>query len=146
VPQKYRLAFLFLALHGKRVGETTSLEWENIDWKKRACRLYQSKILTEQWLPFHELFWKELPRAIHMKGRVFPQLSDNYYNRLLKDYCVKAGVSVVTTHEFSRHSFIAQRQALGVSNELIAMATDNLSSIDHYSHIDLETMRTVINK
>jgi len=147
MPDRFKLIFLFLAYHGKRISESLSLKWENVDWKKKACKLYQSKILTEQWLPFHEDFFKELPiaGAINKTGNVFQQYSGDHLNHTLKEACAKAGIKAVTTHEFSRHSFVSQRQEIGLTNEQIALATDNLSSIKEYSHMDIERKRKVIN-
>lgn len=147
VPDSFRLIFLFLAGHGKRISEVLSLRWENIDFKQKTCKLYQSKISAEQWLPLHESFLKELPisGAINKTGKVFPEYSPDYLNKVLKKACIKLGIKTVTTHEFGRHSFISQRLESGFTNEQIALVTNNLSSIGKDSHMNLESKRKIIN-
>lgn len=147
LPERYKLIFLFLACHGKRIKETLSLRWENIDFKQKAFRLYQSKILTEQWLPIHEDFLKALPviGAINKTGNVFHQHTRSYLNHILKKACKKAKIKPVSTHEFGRQSFVSQRLVAGLTNEQIALVTDNLGSIKNYAHMDIETKRKIIN-
>ena len=72
LPERFRLLFLFLACHGKRVGEALSLKWEDIDFKQKAFRVYESKVKTEQWLPLHEVFLEALPvkGAINKTGNI----------------------------------------------------------------------------
>ncbi|HAX99324.1 MAG TPA: hypothetical protein DCY12_10675 [Candidatus Atribacteria bacterium] len=145
-PKQLKPIFLFLACHGKRISEALSLKYENIDFKRRTCRLYQSKILREQELPLHDEFLKILPIAIHKTGYVFQQYTIQYLNQALKETCIKAGFKPVTTHEFGRHSFISQGKALGYTNEQLALVTENLSSMSAYSHMDLELKRKIINR
>jgi hypothetical protein len=51
----------------------------------------------------------------------------------------------VTTHEFGRHSFVSQGLAKGLTNEQIALVTNNLANIAAYSHMNIEGMRKIIN-
>jgi integrase len=147
LPERFKLLFLFLACHGKRVGEALSLKWEDIDFRQKAVRIYESKVKTEQWLALHEEFLTALPfaGAIGKTGLIFEQHSNVTLNRVLMEACKKAGVKKVTTHEMGRHSFISQRLASGFTNEQIALVTNNLSSIEKYSHMNLENKRKIIN-
>jgi hypothetical protein len=54
-------------------------------------------------------------------------------------------VKKVTTHEFGRHSFVSQGLAAGLTNEQIALITNNLANIAAYSHMDIESKRKIIN-
>lgn len=137
LPERFRLLFLFLAYHGKRINEALSLKWENIDFKRKAFQIYESKVKNEQWLPMHEQFLNALPVAgtINKTGRVFNIPWTVTINRQLTEACKKAGVQRVTTHEFGRHSFISQGLALGLTGEQVALVTNNLSSIKAYSHM-----------
>lgn len=147
LPERFRLLFLFLACHGKRVGEALSLKWEDVDFKQKAFRVYESKVKTEQWLPLHEVFLDALPvkGAINKTGNIFDHEFHWTLNRHLMIACKKIGVRKVTTHEFGRHSFISQRLESGFTNEQIALVTNNLSSIEKYSHMNLESKRKIIN-
>jgi integrase/recombinase XerD len=140
------LLFLFLACHGKRISEALSLKWENIDFKNKSFRIYESKVKKETRLPLHEDFFKSLPiaGAINKTGQVFPFCSNNYLNEVLKTACEKAGVKKVTTHEFGRHSFVSQLLPL-YTKEQVALITNNLNSVSHYAHMDLEQKRKIIN-
>jgi len=147
LPNRFKLLFLFIGCHGKRIGEGLSLKWEDIDLKKKLYRVYEAKVKTEQWLPLHEAFIKAFPvvGAIKKTGFIFDRMWITTLNRCLKRACKKAGVQVVSTHEFGRHSFAGQRLAAGFSFEQIAMVTNNLSSMQHYKHLDIETARKVVN-
>ena len=144
VEPKYRLLLNFLATSGKRVSEVLSLKWENIDWKNRAYTIYESKVKTESYEPFHESVFKELPRVIHKKGFVFHQYRIETLNGVLKRACKQAEIKPVTTHEFGRHSFITNRIGL-FSNEEIALCTNNLANIGKYEHLKIEKKREIIN-
>jgi integrase len=147
LPERLKLLFLFLAYHGKRINEALSLKWENIDFKRKVFRIYESKVKNEQWLPLHDAFFKALPvvGTINKTGKIFDIPWTVTLNRQLKEACKRAGVQKVTTHEFGRHSFVSQGLALGLTAEQIALITNNLSSISAYSHMNLENMRKIIN-
>lgn len=147
LPARFKLLFLFIGCHGKRIGEGLSLKWEDIDLKKKLYRVYESKIRTEQWLPLHEAFIKAFPisGAIGKKGFIFEQVWTTTLNRALRRACKKANVQIVSTHQFGRHSFSGQRLSAGYTFEQIAMVTNNLSSMVHYKHLDIETARKVTN-
>jgi len=147
LPKGYQLLFLFLACHGKRVSEVLSLQWEDIDFKKKAVRVYESKIKNEDWLPLHEEFLKAFPfvGAINKTGLVFEYHRNFNLNQVLKEACRKAGVKEVTTHEFSRHSFASQRLNNGYTREEVALVLNNWSSMKSYSHMKLEQKRKIIN-
>lgn len=148
LPNNYRLLFLFLACHGKRISEALSLRWEDIDFKDKSFKIYESKVKTESRLPMHDEFYNSLPfaGAINKTGLVFEYHRNVVLNRILKDACRKAGVKKVTTHEFGRHSFVSQRIASGFTNEQIALVTNNLASIKVYSHLSTEQKRKIINQ
>lgn len=146
IPQKYQPIFIFLACHGKRVSEALSLRWEDIDFKKKIFKIYESKVKEETLLPLHQDFLDALPVSgtINKTGKIF---SDCYYEtlqRTLKRACKKADVKIVSTHEFGRHSFITQRLNSGFTREQVGLVTNNLSSINKYAHVDFELIRKVI--
>lgn len=147
LPKKYQLLFLFLACHGKRISEALSLRWEDIDFKTKSFKIYESKVKIESRLPIHEDFYNALPfaGAINKTGLVFEYHRNSVFNVLLSEACLKARVKKVTTHEFGRHSFISQRVRSGFSNNQIASITNNYSSVQAYTHVDLETMRKIVN-
>ena len=146
LPKKYNLLFLFLACHGQRVSEALSLRWEAIDFKSKTFTVYQAKIKTKTRLPLHEVFINALPfaGAINKTGKVFDLKANYTLNLNLKAACKQAGVKVVTTHEFGRHSFISQRIGL-FSNQQIALVTNNLANIKKYEHLDFEMIRKIVN-
>ena len=147
LPERFKLLFLFLAYHGKRINEALSLRWEDIDFKQKVFRVYESKIKNQQWLPLHENFLKALPivGAINKTGSVFEIPYTVTLNRQLKEACKRVGVQKVTTHEFGRHSFVSQGLGIGLTNEQIGLITNNLANIKAYSHMDIGTKRKIIN-
>lgn len=100
----------------------------------------------ESRLPLHEEFFNTLPfaGAINKSGLVFHPYKNCTLNLVLKAACQKAGVKKVTTHEFGRHSLVSQL-LLRYTKEQVALITNNLSSMSHYAHMDLEQKRSIIN-
>jgi hypothetical protein len=74
-----------LSYNGKRISESLSVKFEDIDFKQKAFRLYQSKVKTEQWLPLHKFFLHELPiaGAINKTGNIFQGYSIDHLNRVM---------------------------------------------------------------
>jgi len=147
MPEHYQLTFLFLACHGKRLNEALSLRWEDIDFKRKGFKVFESKIEEENLLPMHDVFFDALPVAgvINKTGFVFPQFTHICFNRTLRIACEKAGVKKVTTHEFGRHSFSSQRLNNGYTREQVAMVTNNWSAMESYAHMNIEQKRKIIN-
>lgn len=104
---------LFLHQTGARISEATRLTGEHVDLSQRVAVLERTK--TSEWSA-RELTAELVARLAGLRPkagvRVFGYTDPKAVNRVAKRVATRAGIAVLSTHSFGRHSFGTNSLAL----------------------------------
>ena len=150
-----------IALHtGLRRGEQMSLQWSDVDFKRRQITIRETKVGVVQCQPMNETAFeafkklRELP--LHVSGEVFYWINQwtgdpnmKQYQKLgrtWKRYCEMAGIDKCRWHDL-RHSFASRLVIAGESIVVVKelMRHSNINITMRYIHLAPSSTQNALN-
>jgi len=165
--QEWRLAIMFGAFAGLRLGDATSLTWRNVELTTATLRLEVEKTGRSQTLPLHPRLLDELSKLTQAEPDtpLCPALKDRdsrgtnglsgQFAALVKRAGIEvrsvgSGVRKVTDKTFHslRHSFVRRLLAAGVDDTTRMKLAGHTSKQAHsaYSKPEFDQLRSAVNK
>ncbi len=141
-------AFLFGCFTGLRFSDLLRLKIDNLKAfeDKYYIEFVQGKTKVKNIVPLNNFALKYIDFTT--KKHLFPQLTNQHYNRELKEIAAQIGFEKYISFHISRHTFITISQQLGMSLSDVSKIAGhtNIKTTQGYTHHNFKSLFDSISK
>jgi integrase len=142
-PPKWRLAFRVLEQTGMRVGELSTLEWQDVDARNSRFRIRGGKTAAaRRWVAVPEWLMDEIGATVPPddrtpERRVFPGATRQVLGMAMRRGCQAAGLTLYSPHDLRhRYASVKVREGVPVTDLAAQLGHARKSmTLDTYSHV-----------
>jgi integrase len=146
--QKILSAFLFGCFTGLRFSDLLRLKIDNVKAfdNKYYIEFVQGKTKVKNIVPLNNYALKYIDKTANKY--LFPQLTNQHYNRELKEIAEQIGFEKYISFHISRHTFITLSQQIGISLSDVSKIAGhtNIKTTQGYTHHNLSSLFDSISK